>query len=60
MPYTLETQYVSAERKQKTGNLILRDEDGDYIGKIVGNLDVIAAFEKSGLAVFNATLTGSD
>jgi hypothetical protein len=49
MVWTLETQYQSAERKMTTGYLILRDEDGEYLGRIVGRADVTAALLESGL-----------
>jgi hypothetical protein len=49
MPWTLETQYTSAERKMTMGYLALYDGAGEYIGRVADRADIVEAFKKCGL-----------
>lgn len=43
-PWSMEVEYISLERKGTTGNYIIRDAGGEYIGKVLSHAaPVIAA-----------------
>ena len=38
--WTREVEYISAERKGRTGYAIIRDEKGEYVGKVLDTFGI--------------------